>query len=307
MEQEKKVILLAGPTASGKSKLAIKLAQYINGEIINADSMQIYKEFRILSSRPSFQDENKAKHHLFGFHSAKKPFSTGDWLMLVKKKINLCLKNKKIPILVGGTGLYFNAVINGLIKLPKINKNFRHEIRQLHEQLGQKNFYKKLIKIDPLAQQFVSLWDVQRSIKAYEIKAYTKKSLYEWFKLTKSDFTKFKIIKIFINTPRVILLQQILKRIDLMFEQGCVEEVKKFLSLKIDKNLSVNKLIGVKEIKNYILGTKSKEAVKELIKIRTRQYAKSQLTWSRGHMKNWSKIYFKTPSHLLKKIVKQVF
>ena len=307
MEQEKKVILLAGPTASGKSKLAIKLAQYINGEIINADSMQIYKEFRILSSRPSFQDEKKAKHHLFGFHSAKKPFSTGDWLMLVKKKIKLCLKNKKIPILVGGTGLYFNAVINGLIKLPKINKNFRHEIRQLHEQLGQKNFYKKLIKIDPLAQQFVNLWDVQRSIRAYEIKAYTKKSLYEWFKLTKSDFTKFKIIKIFINTPRIILLQRILKRIELMFEQGCVEEVKKFLSLKIDKNLSVNKLIGVKEIKNYILGTKSKEEVKELIKIRTRQYAKSQLTWSRGHMKNWSKIYFKTPSHLLKEIVKQVF
>ena len=94
--------------------------------------MQIYKEFRILSSRPSFQDEKKAKHHLFGFHSVKKPFSTGDWLMLVKKKIKLCLKNKKIPILVGGTGLYFNAVTNGLIKLPKINKNFRYEIRQLH-------------------------------------------------------------------------------------------------------------------------------------------------------------------------------
>jgi len=305
MEQEKKIILIAGPTASGKSKLAIKLAHHFNGEIINADSMQIYKEFRILSSRPSFQDEKKAKHHLFGFHSVKKPFSTGDWLMLVKKRIKLCLKNKKTPILAGGTGLYFNAVINGLIKLPEINKNFRHEIRQLHEQLGQKNFYKKLIKIDPLAQQFVSPWDVQRSIRAYEIKAYTKKSLYEWFKLTKSDFTKFKIIKIFINTPRAILLQQILKRIDLMFEQGCVEEVKKFLPLKIDKNLSVNKLIGIKEIKNYILGIKTKEEAKGLIKIRTRQYAKSQLTWSRGHMKNWTKIYFKNPSHLLKEIVKQ--
>tara|TARA_B110000305_G_scaffold199527_1_gene226268 strand:- start:140 stop:538 length:399 start_codon:yes stop_codon:yes gene_type:complete len=117
----KKLILIAGPTASGKSKLAIEIARKIKGEIINADSMQVYKEFSILSSRPSTIDLKKVKHHLYGFQSAKKHFSTGAWLELVKKQVNLCLKNKKIPILVGGTGLYFEAIIKGMSKIPNID------------------------------------------------------------------------------------------------------------------------------------------------------------------------------------------
>ncbi|MGA0077693.1 MAG: tRNA (adenosine(37)-N6)-dimethylallyltransferase, partial [Pelagibacteraceae bacterium] len=114
----KKIILIAGPTASGKSKLAIAIAKKINGEIINADSMQVYKEFSILSSRPTIQDLKKVKHHLYGFLSSKKHFSTGAWLKLVKKQIKLSLQNKKIPILVGGTGLYFDAVTKGMTKIP---------------------------------------------------------------------------------------------------------------------------------------------------------------------------------------------
>ena len=121
----KKIILIAGPTASGKSKLAIAIAKKINGEIINADSMQVYKEFSILSSRPTIQDLKKVKHHLYGFLSSKKHFSTGAWLKLVKKQIKLCLKNKKIPILVGGTGLYFDAVTKGMTKIPNIDFKFR--------------------------------------------------------------------------------------------------------------------------------------------------------------------------------------
>ena len=112
----KKIILLAGPTASGKSKLAIKLAKKLKGEIINADSMQTYKEFSTLSSRPSKKDENNIKHHLYGFISVKRQFSTGDWLKLVRDKILRCHKNKKIPIIVGGTGLYFNAITKGISK-----------------------------------------------------------------------------------------------------------------------------------------------------------------------------------------------
>ena len=136
-----KIILIAGPTASGKSKLAIAIAKKIRGEIINADSMQVYKELSVLSSRPSNLDLKKIKHHLYGFQSVKKHFSTGAWLELVKKQVNLCLKNKKTPILVGGTGLYFEAITKGISKIPNINFKARNKIRELQKKLGQKKFY----------------------------------------------------------------------------------------------------------------------------------------------------------------------
>ena len=121
----KKIILIAGPTASGKSNLAILLAKKINGEIINADSMQIYKEFSILSSRPSKSDLKKVKHHMYGFLSVKKHFSVGSWLKLVKSRINLCVKKNKIPIIVGGTGLYFNGITKGISSIPEIKNKTR--------------------------------------------------------------------------------------------------------------------------------------------------------------------------------------
>ena len=170
MEQEKKVILLAGPTASGKSTLAIKLALYFNGEIINADSMQVYKEISILTSRPNPQDTKITKHHLYGFNSVKKKFSTGLWLKMVIKKIEDQWKMKQTPIVVGGTGLYFKALTDGLVKIPEISNNLRVEIRKLQNKIGQEKFFNKLIKIDPLAQKFIFPSDSQRSIRAYEVK-----------------------------------------------------------------------------------------------------------------------------------------
>ena len=148
MKQEKKVILLAGPTASGKSKLAIKLAQHINGEIINADSMQIYKEISILTSKPNLQNKKNIKHHLYGFNSVKKKFSTGHWLKMVLNKIEDQWKKGKQPIVVGGTGLYFKALIDGLVKIPNIPIKIRKATRELQKKIGQEKFYQKLIKID---------------------------------------------------------------------------------------------------------------------------------------------------------------
>ena len=136
MRQEKKVILLAGPTASGKSKLAIKLAQYFNGEIINADSMQIYKEISILTSKPDSQDIKAIKHHLYGFNAVKKKFSTGHWLKLVVKKIEEQWENERMPIVVGGTGLYFKALTDGLVKIPDIPNKMRSQTRKLHKKIG---------------------------------------------------------------------------------------------------------------------------------------------------------------------------
>ena len=300
----KKIILLAGPTASGKSLLAIHLAKKINGEIINADSMQIYKEFKILSSRPSISDFQKIKHHLYGIISAKKYFSAGNWLQEVKKKINLCLKKKKIPIIVGGTGLYFNTITKGISKIPDIDLKTRNKVRVLYRKLGSKIFFDKLLVLDPKVKDKILPTDSQRLQRAYEVKIKTKKSLFDWIVETKSDFLDFNVKKIYINIPREELLLKISKRTESMFKKNCIDEVKKFNSLKLKKSLSANKLIGVQEINQYMKGTITLEQCIELINIKTRQYAKRQNTWARGHMRNWNKIYSKNFSILLKKTLK---
>jgi tRNA dimethylallyltransferase len=302
----KTIILIAGPTASGKSNLAVQLAKKINGEIINADSMQIYKEFSTLSSRPSKTDLKKIKHHLYGITSVKKYFSVGHWLKLTKVQIKKCTKDKKIPILVGGTGLYFNAVTNGISKVPSIKSNIRLKLRNLHEKIGQKKFYEKLIRIDPLARKKILLSDTQRTIRAYEVKIATGKSLYEWSVNTKSDFLDYKIKNFYLDIPRDVLLKNIYARTEVMFRNNCVNEVQKFLKLGIASSLSANKMIGVEEIANYLKKLSTLERTKELINIKTRQYAKRQNTWSRGHMKNWSRVYSKNLTILSKKILKVI-
>ena len=300
----KKIILLAGPTASGKSKLAIHLAKKLNGEIINADSMQIYKEFSILSSRPNKSETKKIKHHLYGIVSAKRYFSAGDWLKEVKKKVNLCCKKKKIPIIVGGTGLYFNTITKGISKIPDIDIKTRNKVRVLFKKLGTKKFYNKLLKLDSKVKNRIFPEDSQRVQRAYEVKLKTKKSLFDWFSNTKSDFSDFDLIKIFIDIPRSDLLPKIVKRTEQMFKENCLDEVKRFNKLNLNKNLSANKLIGVQEINQFIKKSISLEECKELINIKTRQYAKRQNTWARGHMKNWNKLYSKNFSILLKKTLK---
>ena len=302
----KKIILLSGPTASGKSKLAIQLAKKINGEIINADSMQIYKEFSILSSRPNDNEIKKIEHHLYGILSVKKLFSAGEWLKLTKTKVDQCHKKKKIPIIVGGTGLYFNTITRGISKIPNVDLNTRNEVRSLFKKIGYQNFYQELVKIDPKAKKRILPSDSQRTQRAFEVMLKTKKSLFDWTMNTKSDFINYEINKIFLQTPRDVLLKNILKRIEQMFENGCIQEVKDFNLLKLNKSLSANKLIGVQEINKYLDGVISLKQCKEHINIKTRQYAKRQNTWARGHMKNWTKLYSKDFSSLLKKSIKVV-
>ena len=300
----KKIILLAGPTASGKSKLAIQLAKKIKGEIINAHSMQVYKEFSILSSRPSNQELKRTKHHLYGIISVKKYFSAGDWLKITKVKINTCLKKKRIPIIIGGTGLYFNTITKGISKIPNIDIKTRNKVRRLFKKIGYKKFYEKLLKIDPKVKDRILPTDTQRTLRAYEVITKTKKSFFDWISNTKSDFADYDIKKIFIDIPREELLKKISKRTDRMFKKNCIDEVKKFNTLKLNKSLSANKLIGVQEINNYLKGLITLDQCKELINIKTRQYAKRQNTWARGHMKNWNNLYSKDFSTLLKKTLK---
>ena len=302
MDLKSKIILISGPTASGKSNFSIKLAKKINGEIINADSMQVYKELKILSARPNPKDYQKIKHHLYGFHSVKNNFSTGDWLKNVIKKIKQVKGRKKIPILVGGTGLYFKALTDGLVSIPNIPIRYRNNIRDLQKKLGQKKFYQKLLKLDPKSKDKINPTDTQRSIRAYEVKQFTKKSLHEWFENTKSYFNKDDFFKIYIDYPREDLIQRIHKRADQMIKIGAIREVKRFIKLKVRKDKSVNKAIGINEIKEYLKKTKDLSDVIEKISIKTRQYAKRQSTWARGHMVSWLKLTPNDLNKFLKKI-----
>ena len=302
MDLKSKIILISGPTASGKSIFAIKLAKKINGEIINADSMQVYKQLKILSARPDPKKFQNIKHHLYGFHDARKSFSTGNWLKLVNKKIKEVQKKNRSPIIVGGTGLYFKALTEGLVKIPNIPIKFRKQIRTLHQRLGQKEFYKKLLKLDPSSKKKINQTDSQRSIRAYEVKKFTKRSLYDWFKNTESNFFKEDFFKIYIDFPRDELIKRINARTEKMIKNGAIREVKNFLKLKINKDQSVLKAIGISEIKEYLGKKKELEEIKEKISIKTRQYAKRQSTWARGNMMTWIKLRPQDLSKFLKKI-----
>tara|TARA_B100001057_G_scaffold22213_1_gene20541 strand:+ start:2635 stop:3543 length:909 start_codon:yes stop_codon:yes gene_type:complete len=302
MDFKSKIVLIYGPTASGKSEFAIKLANKIKGEIVNADSMQVYKELKILTARPVKNNFEKVKHHLYGFQSSKIDFSTGDWLKIVIKKINQIRNRKKIPIIVGGTGLYFKALTEGFAEMTLIPLKFRNKIRLLQKNVGQEKFYKKLLKLDPEIANEISFTDVQRSIRAYEVKLFTKKSIIEWHKRTKSRFKKKEFVKLYIDYPRSELIQRINLRTKKMLKDGAVSEVKRFLKLRISKNKSVSKAIGVVEIKDFIKKKIDEEAVIEKISIKTRQYAKRQVTWARGHMKSWKKVNPKRLNNFSKKI-----
>ena len=303
MDLKPTIVLLAGPTASGKSKLAIKLSKALNGEIVNADSMQVYKELKILTSRPSPTDVKKIKHHLYGFISVKKNFSTGAWLNIATKKIKSILKKRKVPILVGGTGLYFKTLIDGLVQIPDIPISLKEKIRKYHKKIGQEKFYNELLKLDPKVKNFIPKSDSQRSIRAHEVKKFTKKSLYDWITNTKPTFDPNLFKKFFIHPSKDFLLQQINLRMNKMFKQGVKQEVKEFLKLKIRSDLSANKVIGIQEIKDHLVKKLTLTEVKNLIQIRTRQYVKRQFTWARGKMSSWKIINPKNYKDILDTLI----
>jgi tRNA dimethylallyltransferase len=302
MNNRSKIILISGPTASGKSNLAIKLAKKVDGEIINADSMQVYKHLKILTARPNKKEQKNIKHHLYGYIGLNKKFSTGQWLKDTIKKIKEIKKKKKIPIIVGGTGLYFHSLINGLVKIPNIPIKIRKKIRLLQKEIGQKKFYKKLLKLDSKIKNKFDPNDSQRSIRAFEIKIYTKISMYDWLNKTKSTFNEDDFIKYYINFERQDLIKRIKKRSDEMINSKAITEIKKLKSFNVKKDHSINKVIGINELNKYLNKEITLDKAKELILIKTRQYAKRQSTWARGKMSSWTNINPYNLSSEIKKI-----
>jgi len=299
-----KIILIAGPTGSGKSEIALRLAKKIDGEIINADSMQVYKEIKILSARP--ESYSNISHYLYGNISVKNNFSAGEWLKKVKLNLSKIIKKKKQPIFVGGTGLYFKLLTEGISNIPKIPDSIRTKARKLNAKLGNDKFYNLLIKLDPLVQNKIKKNDTHRLIRAYEVATFTKRSLIDWQKNNKNYFSNYQFVKIFIN-PENNSLQKLLRlRLKKMFELGAVDEAKNFLKLKINPSLPANKILGIEEIKKYLNKKASLEQAFEETFVRTRRYVKRQRTWFRGHMKDWISIFNPNFDILTKKILNLV-
>ena len=304
MDKQSKIILISGPTASGKSNFAVKIAKKIQGEIINADSMQVYKKLKILTARPNKIEQKNIKHHLYGVVDLNKKFSTGEWQKIAIKKIKEIKKRKKIPILVGGTGLYFQSLIDGLVKIPEIPIKFRNKIRSIQKKEGQRKFYKTLLRIDPMVKDKFDQNDTQRTIRAYEIKSFTKISMYEWLSKTKSEFKHDEFLKLYIDFKREDLIKRISLRSIKMIEEGAIKEVKKFIRLKIKKDLSVNRVIGIDELTQHLDEKINLDQAQELISIKTRQYAKRQATWARSRMTSWEKINPSKITDYIKKLKK---
>ena len=304
MDNQSKIILIAGPTASGKSNFAVNLAKKIDGEIINADSMQIYKQLKILTARPNKKEQKNIRHHLYGIININKNFSSGTWLKLAISKIKEIRRRKKIPIVVGGTGLYFQSLINGLVEIPNISMKLRNKIRSMQKRYGQKKFYKKLLKLDPKVKSKFDPNDTQRSIRAFEIKTHTKISMYDWLNKTKPIFNESVFLKFYVNFERSKLIKRIQKRTENMIKKGAIQEVVKFNKLRIKKDKSINKVIGIDELTKYLNNQIKLKQAKELITIKTRQYAKKQTTWARSRMIEWTKIEPQQLSSTIKKINK---
>ena len=222
------------------------------------------------------------------------------------KKIKEIKARKKIPILVGGTGLYFQSLIYGLVKIPEIPFKLRNKVRLMQKKDGQKVFYKKLLKLDPKIKNKFASNDTQRSIRAFEIKSFTKISMYDWLKKTKSEFKENEFLKLYINFKREDLVKRIFLRTIKMIEEGAIKEVKRFIRLKIKKDHSVNKIIGIAELTQYLNKKMNLDQAKELISIKTRQYAKRQATWARTRMRSWKKIKSTKIDDYIKKLNKSI-
>lgn len=281
MNEKHKVIVICGPTASGKTALSIELAKKINGEIVSADSMQIYKDMDIGTAKPTKQEMGEIKHYLLDFVSPEDRYSVAQYKQDTKKAIKEIINKGKTPIIVGGTGLYVDSLIYEIeYNDIKLDEEYRKKLEKIAEEQGLEELYKKAVEIDPEAMKKISQNDKKRIMRVLEIYHSTGKTKTEQEKESRKNPVEYDYRVFAINWDREILYQRINKRVDIMVEQGLIEEVKEILN-KYDKFPTAMQGLGYKEVVDYLNGIYTKEEMIEKIKLETRRYAKRQLTWFR--------------------------
>ena len=279
--QKNKVIVICGPTASGKTALSIELAKKINGEIVSCDSMQIYEDMNIGTAKPTLEEMQGIEHYLIGYVSPEKRYSVADYKKDAKKAIKEIIEKGKNPIVVGGTGLYIDSLIYEIeYQDIKLDEEYRKKLEEEVQEKGLETLYEKAKKIDVKAIEKISPTDKKRILRVLEIyhatgKTKTEQEIESRKKEVEYDYKVFAL-----NWDREKLYERINKRVDIMFEQGLIQEVKNILN-KYSKFPTAMQGLGYKEVVDYLNGIYTKEEMIEKIKMETRRYAKRQLTWFR--------------------------
>jgi tRNA dimethylallyltransferase len=283
-----RAVLIAGPTASGKSALALELAERFGGVIVNADSMQVYRDLRIITARPAPEEEKRAMHRLYGFVDAAENYSVGRWSRDVEEALKEARSQGLMPILVGGTGLYFKALTAGLAAVPPIPADIRADVRSRLQREGPPALHAELALLDPATAQRVTINDRSRISRALEVVLATGRPLSNWHieglpPLIDSECAA----KIFITCERKELVRRIETRFATMLKSGALEEVRRLAARGLDPSLPAMKAHGVPWLIRHLDGEISLEEAVAGAVMDTRRYAKRQLTWFRNQMKDW--------------------
>lgn len=283
-----RAVLIAGPTASGKSALALDLAERIGGIIVNADSMQVYRDLRIITARPTLEDEGRVPHRLYGFVDAAEDYSVGRWCRDVEIALKQIAGERRLPILVGGTGLYFKALTTGLAAVPPIPAAVRADVRGRLQREGAPALHAELSLKDPPTAKRLMVNDRSRIARALEVVLATGRPLSEWHKEgMPALIDPGHAVKIFLTCERKELVRRIEARFAAMLRAGALDEVKRLASRKLDPLLPAMKAHGVPWLIRHLSGEISIEEAAAGAVMDTRRYTKRQVTWFRNQMKDW--------------------
>jgi len=276
------VLIVAGPTASGKSGVALRLAERLAGVIVNADSMQVYRELRVLTARPTPEATAKVPHRLYGILPAAEACSAGRWREMALAEIASAHGQGRLPILVGGSGLYLKALVDGLIELPPMPPSLRTEARARYQRLGAAGFHAALAARDSATAGTLRLTDRQRLLRAWEVLEYTGRPLAEWqSRATLGPPAHLRFAAILLAPPRAELFAACDRRFEAMMAEGALEEAKALLALALDPQLPAMKAVGVAELARHLSGEVALAEAVALAQQSTRRFAKRQLTWFR--------------------------
>jgi len=283
-----RAVLIAGPTASGKSALALELAEQFGGIIVNADSMQVYRDLRIITARPTPEEEKRAMHRLYGFVDAAENYSVGRWCRDVGEVLKEARSQGCMPILVGGTGLYFKALTTGLAAVPPIPADIRAEVRSRLQREGPPALHVELARLDPATAKRVTINDRSRISRALEVVLATGRPLSDWHIEGLPPLIDSKrVAKVFISCERKELVHRIERRFAAMLKSGALEEVRRLAARGLDPSLPAMKAHGVPWLIRHLDGEISIEEAVAGAVMDTRRYAKRQLTWFRNQMQDW--------------------
>jgi len=281
-------VVIAGPTASGKSALALNLAKAFGGTIINADSMQVYGGLEILTSQPDGEARARFPHRVYGVLDAADPCSAARWRDLARAEIAHTEEAGRLPILVGGTGLYLRTLARGIVPVPPIPAEARAEARRRHAALGGERFRAELARLDPDAAARLHAGDTQRLIRAYEVALGTGTSLSEWRHrgdgATNGNGDGLRLFTIVLDPPRAALRAAIASRFEGMVKAGALDEVRALMARKLSPDLPAMKALGARELARHIAGEATVEDAIAAAAVATGQYAKRQATWFRHQM-----------------------